>query len=184
MKRLLALLLALTLMACAPVPRQAEQMCPCDDTTGEEAFDLALSAMRRMDGLRLPSELELHPAYFHPGVATAERHGPEHTEIVFDRLFLEMADDRFGPGAPVGIMAHELSHAADFADGTFLRLTPQEQELRADNRAGCALALLGCHMNGYAGMLLSVVSNPDGEHPEAEARVGAIIAGYDRCAAR
>ncbi len=184
--RALLLVLVLTILSGCQQARVA-RYCPCGELSAEMAYAIAVQGLRlvrerRSPSLAVPDHVVLKPTYDYPPIATIEIDPDARTaEIEFDRGAMEMLGDNLGPGAPIGIFAHELAHA-DHALSRRVDMSDHERELYADSVAGCALALVSCHLSGFTAFLRSTGGGTATTHPAPPERIEAAQRGYDSCA--
>ena len=102
--------------------------------------------------------------------------------IVYSASFLNFLDEKFGPGASFGVLAHEIGHhltASGNLRGEFDH--PWDEELRADYFAGCAIAQAGQQVKDLevAFKALAKVASPT--HPASPQRNEKARKGYNYC---
>ncbi|MEM9738445.1 MAG: hypothetical protein AAF829_01135 [Pseudomonadota bacterium] len=105
--------------------------------------------------------------------------------IRYNTNFMQQQIDRFGPGATIAILAHELGHIIDFYQ------YPQggpgiNREATADRYAGCAFALAGAPEQSLQPFLQSLLSmGPSGPgYPSPQQRAQIARDGYYQCIRR
>jgi hypothetical protein len=90
--------------------------------------------------------------------------------IIYVQDAMQQMYDRFGPGAVLGIAAHEAGHLLLHDMGTPVWIA----QLEADEMAGCALARSRYRVGDYLDALESISSDPT-------PRIEATMRGVDRC---
>lgn len=111
------------------------------------------------------------------------RDGPRtRVKIVYSRRFLNALNDRFGPGASFGVLAHEVGHHLTAALGLRNRgESSWNEELRADYLAGCALGRAGRAPDEMENALKALGSVATASHPSFRQRVPVVRRGYREC---
>ena len=102
--------------------------------------------------------------------------------IVYSASFLNFLDEKYGPGASFGVLAHEIGHhltASGNLRGEYDH--PWDEELRADYFAGCAIAQAGQNVADLevAFKALAKVASPT--HPASPQRNEKAKQGYNQC---
>ncbi|HEY4184375.1 MAG TPA: hypothetical protein VGP07_04865 [Polyangia bacterium] len=108
--------------------------------------------------------------------------GNHMSKIAYNPAFLDGAVKSYGPGASLGILAHEIGHHVD-------SIVPPPpwinadwgNELRADAWAGCALARLGGKPAEVKGALQAIALAPSSAHPAWSVRAAALQKGFSGC---
>ena len=108
--------------------------------------------------------------------------GNHMTKIVYNAAFLEGAVKAYGPGASLGILAHEVGHHVD----TIVPPPPWmnadwSPELRADAWAGCQLARTGNKPAEIKAALQAIAMSPSPSHPAWSVRAEALQRGFAGC---
>jgi hypothetical protein len=103
-------------------------------------------------------------------------------KIVYSAPFLNGLEDRFGPGASFGVLAHEVGHHLTAA--LALRQpfeSSWDEELRADYLAGCALGRAGRPPTELEHALKALAATASPTHPAFDRRVPVVRKGYEDC---
>ena len=102
------------------------------------------------------------------------------TAIRYNPNFMNMVFHRFGVNSSVGIFAHELGHIIDFHSGE--SFTRYELERRADEYAGCSIALFGNPESSITPIASTLLTMPSSsQYPSPSERVKAVLDGYESC---
>ena len=107
--------------------------------------------------------------------------GPLQTKIGYNPGFMNEVLVRFGPGATIGIIAHEFGHHIDFHSTPAWMNNSWSRELKADAWAGCALARVGIPTSQMENALRAIASYPSFSHPGWPQRLQAFRSGYVSC---
>ena len=103
-------------------------------------------------------------------------------KIVYSRRFLNGLNDRFGPGASFGVLAHEVGHHLTAALSMRHVGEPSwNEELRADYLAGCALGRSGRPPDELENALRALAQNATPSHPSFADRNPVLRRGYRDC---
>ena len=102
--------------------------------------------------------------------------------IIYSPNFLNSLDAAFGPGASFGVLAHEVGHHLTAAGGLRKAFDHSwDEELRADELAGCALALAGSPPDALENALRALASVASASHPSFSQRTPKVRGGYETC---
>jgi hypothetical protein len=105
----------------------------------------------------------------------------DQAKIVYAPQFFTAVYEKYGDGAIIAIIAHELGHALDeTAPASWMNRT-WTPELRADAWAGCALARVDLSLNGLREALTAFSKYPSPAHPSWTLRLPALRLGYRQC---
>ncbi|HUI81066.1 MAG TPA: hypothetical protein VLY24_24245 [Bryobacteraceae bacterium] len=102
-------------------------------------------------------------------------------KIVYQPQFFSMVYDKYGDGAIIAIIAHELGHALNETAPAAWMKSDWPAELRADAWAGCALAKSGLSAGSVKDALTAVAKYPSPAHPSWAARLPALRLGFTHC---
>ncbi len=108
--------------------------------------------------------------------------GPHMSKIAYNPRFIDAAVKSYGPGASLGILAHEVGHHVDsiFPAPPWMN-ADWGTELRADAWAGCALAKTGSKPGELRAALQGIALSPSVTHPAWSVRSEALQAGFKGC---
>jgi hypothetical protein len=102
-------------------------------------------------------------------------------KLIYAPQFFATAYDRYGDGAILGIIAHEMGHALDDAMGAAWVKSTWTPELRADSWAGCTLARIDLSPSDLEASLAALAQYPAPGHPAWSVRLPVLRTGYTQC---
>ena len=103
-------------------------------------------------------------------------------KIVYSARFLNALNDRFGPGASFGVLAHEVGHHLTAVRGLRQRgESAWNEELRADFLAGCALGRSGRPPDELENAMRALASVATASHPSFRDRNPVVRRGFEEC---
>lgn len=102
-------------------------------------------------------------------------------KFVYAPQFFAAAYERYGDGAIIGILAHELGHALDDVMGAAWVKSSWSPELRADSWAGCTLARIALPPSDLQASLAALAKYPASGHPAWNLRLPVLRVGYTQC---
>ena len=107
--------------------------------------------------------------------------GANEAKIVYAPQFFTTVYDKYGDGAIMAIIAHELGHALDETAPAKWMSGISTPELRADAWAGCVLTRSDLSLNSLAEAITAVSKYPSAAHPGWAMRRPALRLGYTQC---
>ncbi|MEL6185289.1 MAG: hypothetical protein AAFU79_11755 [Myxococcota bacterium] len=117
-------------------------------------------------------------------VSLSKRGAATRAKIVYARRFMDALNERFGPGASFGVLAHEVGHHLTAARALRSKLEPAwNEELRADFLAGCALGRLGRGPEALESAFRALAAVATASHPSFRERVPVMRKGWASCRA-
>jgi len=102
-------------------------------------------------------------------------------KLIYAPQFFATAYERYGDGAILGILAHEMGHALDDAMGAAWVKSSWTPELRADSWAGCTLARIELNAGDLEASLAALAKYPPSAQPTWSARLPVLRIGYTQC---
>jgi hypothetical protein len=166
---------------CALAPSSASYKASEDQRPSPDAMELARDVNMGLSPICTPNCPQI--AVFRNATAPnamlfADQSG---AKIVYQPQFFSMVYDKYGDGAIMAIIAHELGHALnEIAPAPWIK-SDWSTELRADAWAGCALAKSGLSATSVKDALTALSKYPSPAHPSWTARVPALRLGFTHC---
>jgi hypothetical protein len=105
----------------------------------------------------------------------------DQAKMVYAPQFFTAVYEKYGEGAIIAIIAHEVGHAIDLTTPAAWMKLNWTPELRADAWAGCALAKVNLSKRGLVGALTALSMYPSPSHPNWPSRIGSLRLGYTHC---
>ncbi len=102
-------------------------------------------------------------------------------KIVYSPQFFTTVYEKYGDGAIIAIIAHELGHAIEETTPAAWMKRGWTPELRGDAWAGCALAKVTLSGRRLEAALTALSMNPSPAHPGWPQRIPALRLGYTQC---
>ena len=104
------------------------------------------------------------------------------SKIAYSPAFVDTVARLYGPGATLGIFAHEIGHHVDANSPAPAWMAARwGSELRADAWAGCALAKVGGKATDMRAAVQALATYPSAGHPPWAERAVVLQTGYRSC---